>query len=272
MGRLSLFQRMFLAVSLVMVVGPFLWIAMNSFKYQIDIYQGTWIFEPTLSSYRDVLFSRRSQFTDNLWNSVVVASVSTAIALVLGTLCAYSLHRFRWAKWVSGGILAWLLLFHMIPVITLVGPWYLIFRHFGLYDTLTGLVLTHVTINLPMTIWLMMAFFAEVPREMEEAAQVDGCTRIQAFTLVVLPVVVPGLIAAGVLSFVFSWNEFAIALNLTSRVTATVPVGVAKFAQDFEIQHSQMAAASVVATIPAILIMFFGQRFVVRGLTLGSVK
>jgi multiple sugar transport system permease protein len=153
-----------------------------------------------------------------------------------------------------------------------VGPWYLIFRHFGLYDTLTGLVLTHVTINLPMTIWLMMAFFAEVPKEMEEAAQVDGCTRVQAFTLVVLPVVVPGLIAAGVLSFVFSWNEFAIALNLTSRTTATVPVGVAKFAQDFEIQHSQMAAASIVATIPAILIMFFGQRFVVRGLTLGSVK
>jgi multiple sugar transport system permease protein len=157
-------------------------------------------------------------------------------------------------------------------VMTLVGPWYLIFREIGLYNTYTGLILTHVTINLPMTVWLMMAFFKEIPREIEEAAQMDGCRRIQAFVYVVLPLVVPGVIASGVLAFIFSWNEFAIALNLTSRATATVPVGVARFAQDYEIQHAQMAAASIVATIPAILIMFFGQRFVVRGLTLGSVK
>jgi multiple sugar transport system permease protein len=272
MGRLTLFQRAFLLVAMIVIVAPFLWILMNSFKYQIAIYQGTWIFEPTLSNYTDVLFSRRSRFTDNLWNSIVVAVTSTTIVLTLGTLCAYSLHRFKWSKWVSRALMVWLLLFHMIPVLTLVGPWYLIFRHFGLYDTLTGLVLTHVTLNLPMAIWLMLAFFTEVPREMEEAAQIDGCTRLQAFGYVVLPVVVPGLIAVGVLSFIFSWNEFAVALNLTSRSTATVPVGVAKFAQEYEIQHAQMAAASILATIPAILIMFFGQRFVVRGLTLGSVK
>lgn len=272
MGRLGIGGRLFLAFALFLIVAPFLWIGMNSFKYQIDIYQGNWIFEPNLASYQDVLFSRRSQFTQNLWNSVVVATASTAIALVLGTLAAYSLHKFNWAPWISKGLLATLIAFHMIPVMTMVGPWYLIFRRLGLYDTLTGLTLTHVVINLPMTVWMMMAFFKEVPQEMEDAAQVDGCTPLQAFLRVVLPVVVPGLIAAGVLSFIFSWNEFSIALNLTSRETATVPVGVAKFAQDFEIQHSQMAAASILATIPAILIMFFGQRFVVRGLTLGSVK
>ncbi|MCA0425763.1 MAG: carbohydrate ABC transporter permease [Proteobacteria bacterium] len=272
MGRLSHFQRCVLALAVFMVIGPFSWIAMTSFKYQIAIYQGSWIFEPTLFNYEDVLFSLRSQFRENLWNSIVVASFSTVIVLVLGTLCAYSLHRFPWPGWVSKVIIGWMLFFHMIPVMTLVGPWYLIFRRLGLYDSYFGLIMTHVTINLPMTVWMMMAFFKEVPVEMEEAAEIDGCSRIQAFLYVVLPVVVPGLIAAGVLAFVFSWNEFSIALNLTSRATATVPVGVAKFAQEFEIQHGQMAAASILATIPAILIMFFGQKFVVRGLTLGSVK
>jgi multiple sugar transport system permease protein len=123
-----------------------------------------------------------------------------------------------------------------------------------------------------MTIWLMMAFFREIPHELEEAAQVDGCDPLQAFWRVSLPLAVPGLIAAGVLAFIFSWNEFAIALSLTSRETATVPVAIARFAQQYEVQHSEMAAASVISTIPAILLMFFGQRFVVRGLTLGSVK
>ncbi len=272
MRRSSLPRSLFLILAAFLIVGPFLWILMTSFKFQLDIYQGSWIFEPTLQNYTDVLFSRRSRFTSVLWNSMVVATISTTIVLVIGTLAAYSLHRFRWSKWISRGLLSWMLFFHMIPVMTLVGPWYLIFREIGLYNTYTGLILTHVTINLPMTVWLMMAFFKEIPREIEEAAQMDGCRRIQAFVYVVLPLVVPGVIASGVLAFIFSWNEFAIALNLTSRATATVPVGVARFAQDYEIQHAQMAAASIVATIPAILIMFFGQRFVVRGLTLGSVK
>jgi multiple sugar transport system permease protein len=123
-----------------------------------------------------------------------------------------------------------------------------------------------------MTVWLMTAFLREVPPELEEAAQVDGCTPLEAFLKVVLPIVVPGLIAAGILAFIFSWNEFPIALSLTSRETATVPVAIARFAQQYETQHAQMAAASVISTIPAVLLMFLGQRFIVRGLTLGAVK
>lgn len=272
MGQLTVLQRCGLTFAIFMVVSPFAWIAMSSFKYQVDIYQGSWIFEPTLANYQDVLFSLRSNFTGNLWNSMVVATLSTVLVLILGTLAAYSLHRFAWSPWVSKIVIGWMLFFHMIPVMTLVGPWYLIFRRLGMYDSYSGLILTHVTINLPMTVWMMMAFFKEVPVEMEEAAEIDGCSRLQSFFYVVLPVVVPGLIAAGVLAFIFSWNEFAIALNLTSRETATVPIGVSKFAQEYEIQHAQMAAASILATIPAVLIMFFGQKFVVRGLTLGSVK
>ena len=261
-----------LALAVLAILGPFAWILTASFKYQIAIYSGEWPFTPTLSNYADVLFGRRSDFTANVLNSLVVASVSTVLVLVVGTLAAYSLHRFRWPAWVSAGFLGWTLIFHMIPVMTLIGPWYVAFREVGLYDTRTALVLTHVTINLPMTVWLMRAFFREIPPEIEEAALVDGCRPLEAFRRVTLPLVIPGLIAAGILAFIFSWNEFPVALSLTSRELATVPVAIARFAQQYEIQHAQMAAASIVSTIPAVLLMALGQRFIVRGLTLGAVK
>ena len=261
-----------LGLALVVVLGPFLWILVASFKTPIDILAGTFPFTPTLDNYSDVLFSRRSDFGAGVRNSLVVAASSTAIVLVIGTLAAYSLHRFAWVRWVTLGFLGWTLAFHMIPVLTLVGPWYLAFKEIGLYDTKLALILTHVSMNLPMTVWLMMSFFRDIPPEIEQAALVDGCHPLAAFWRVMLPLVVPGLIAAGVLAFVFSWNEFSIALNLVSQTNATVPVVVAKFAQDYEIQHGQMAAASILATIPALALMVFGQRFIVQGLTMGSVK
>ena len=261
-----------LVLALAAVLGPFAWILTTSFKYQIAIYSGEWPFTPTLANYADVLFGRRSDFVANVTNSLVVASASTAIVLVVATLAAYTLHRFRWPRWVTGALLGWTLVFHMIPVMTLIGPWYVAFRALGLYDTRMALILTHVTINLPMTLWLMRAFFAEVPPEIEEAALVDGCRPLQAFRRVTLPLVVPGLIASGILAFIFSWNEFPIALSLTSRELATVPVAIARFAQQYETQHGQMAAASIIATLPAVLLMALGQRFIVRGLTLGAVK
>ena len=271
-GRERLVGYGLLALALGCVIGPFVWIATASFKRQIDILAGNFPFTPTLANYAEVLFGRRSDFAANVLNSAVVALASTAVVLVVGTLAAYSLHRFRWAPWIRKGFLGWTLLFHMVPVLTLVGPWYIAFRQLGLYDTLTALVITHVTINLPMTVWLMMAFFGEIPREIHEAAHVDGCRSMQAFWHIALPLAVPGLVASGILAFIFSWNEFSIALNLTSRTTATVPVAVARFAQQYEVQHAQMAAASVISTLPALLLMALGQRFIVRGLTLGAVK
>lgn len=260
------------ALALFAIIGPFVWILAASFKTQIAIYAGQFPFTPTLSNYADVLFGRRSDFAANIGNSVLVAVVSTAAVLVVGSLAAYSLRRFRWPAWVGAGFLGWTLVFHMVPVLTLIGPWYIAFRQLGLYDTRLALVLTHVTINLPMTVWLMSAFFREIPPEIEEAARVDGCSPLEAFLRVILPLAVPGLIAAGILAFIFSWNEFPIALALTSRETATVPVAIARFAQQYETQHAQMAAASVISTIPAVLLMFLGQRFIVRGLTMGAVK
>jgi multiple sugar transport system permease protein len=261
-----------LATGIFIILGPFLWVTLQSFKYEIEILKGSWIFSPTFFNYDDVLWSRRSDFLSNVWNSAVVASISTAVVLVVGTLAAYSLSRLKWQKWIAAAFLGWTLIFNMIPPLTLVGPWYLIFREIGLSETLTAVTLTHITLNLPMTVWMMMAYFSDIPKDLEEAAMVDGCRRIDAFWKISLPLATPGLIAAGVLAFVFSWNEFSVALNLTGRATATVPVAIARFAEEYEIQYGQMAAASVLSTIPALILMFFGQRFVVQGLTMGAVK
>ncbi len=261
-----------LATGIFIIIGPFLWVTLQSFKYEIEILKGSWIFSPTFFNYDDVLWSRRSDFLSNVWNSAVVASISTAVVLLVGTLAAYSLSRLKWQKWIAAAFLGWTLIFNMIPPLTLVGPWYLIFREIGLSETLTAVTLTHITLNLPMTVWMMMAYFSDIPKDLEEAAMVDGCRRIDAFWKISLPLATPGLIAAGVLAFVFSWNEFSVALNLTGRATATVPVAIARFAEEYEIQYGQMAAASVLSTIPALILMFFGQRFVVQGLTMGAVK
>lgn len=271
-GYSKLVGYLLLALGVFIIVFPFLWVALQSFKYEIEILKGSWIFPPTLFNYEDVLWSRRSDFPKNVLNSLIVAVVSTVFVLIVGTLAAYSLARLKWHRWISGAFLGWTLIFNMIPPLTLVGPWYLIFREIGLSETLTAVVLTHITLHLPMTIWMMMAYFSDIPKDLEEAAMVDGCRRIDAFWKISLPLVTPGLIAAGVLAFVFSWNEFSVALNLTGRATATVPVAIARFAQQYEIQYGQMAAASILSTIPALILMFFGQRFVVQGLTMGAVK
>jgi multiple sugar transport system permease protein len=271
-GYSKLLGNLMLIAGVFIIVGPFLWVALQSFKYEIEILKGSWLFPPTLFNYQDVLWSRRSDFPRNVLNSAIIAAVSTFFVLIVGTLAAYSLSRLQWRKWIAGAFLSWTLIFNMIPPLTLVGPWYLIFREIGLSETLTAVILTHIALHLPMTIWMMMAYFGDIPKDLEEAAMVDGCRRIDAFWKISLPLVTPGLIAAGVLAFVFSWNEFSVALNLTGRSTATVPVAIARFAQQYEVQYGQMAAASVLSTIPALILMFFGQRFVVQGLTMGAVK
>lgn len=271
-GYSKLIGYLLMALGVFIILGPFLWVLLQSFKYEIEILKGSWIFQPTGFNYNDVLWSRRSDFLKNVANSAIVAAVSTFFVLIVGTLAAYSLARLRWSKWISATFLGWTLIFNMIPPLTLVGPWYLIFREIGLSETLTAVILTHITLHLPMTIWMMMAYFSDLPKDLEEAAMVDGCRRLDAFWKISLPLVTPGLIAAGVLAFVFSWNEFSVALNLTSRATATVPVAIARFAEEYEVQYGQMAAASVLSTIPALILMFFGQRFVVQGLTMGAVK
>lgn len=271
-GRDAILGYSLIVLVCLVVLFPFLWIFLVSLKTQIQIFLGSWRFDPTSLNYDRVLLSRHSDFLLNARNSLIVAGVSTFSVLVVGVFAAYSLTWHRWAKWFAGVFLTWTLVFHMIPPITLVGPWYISFREVGLLYTLPGLILTHITMNLPMTIWLLMSFLQDIPRELEEASMIDGSSRTTAFFKIILPLAVPGLIAAGVLAFIFSWNEFSVALNLTTSATATIPVAIARYAQQYDIRHGEMAAASILSTLPAILLMFLGQRFIVKGLTLGAIK
>ncbi len=160
----------------------------------------------------------------------------------------------------------------MIPPITMVGTWYVMFRSVGLDNTYLGLVLSHIALNLPIGLWLLTIFVREVPRELEEAAFIDGASTPTVIWRVVVPLIRPGLAAAGILVFIFSWNEFAVALNLTAKQTATVPVAIAKYAQEFEIRYTEMAASAVLSIIPALILLLIGQRAIVRGLTAGALK
>lgn len=261
-----------LIAAALIVLFPFVWIALAAFKTQIALLLGQVAFAPTLANFRELLFSSTSDYIANFRNSLVIATGSTILTLVVATLAAYSIERLGWPRWVVHLFLLGAALFNTIPAITMVGAWYVMFRSLGLYNTYAAVILAHATINLPLAIWLMASFIREVPRELEEAAHIDGCGTLAMLWRVVVPVVMPGIAATAILVFIHSWNDFVVALNLTARQTATVPVAIAKFAQENETKYPEMAAGAVLSTLPALLLLFIAQRHIVRGLTAGAVK
>ena len=261
-----------LVIAALLFILPFLWVVAAGFRTPISLLMGEVLFTPVFTSFADVLFSSTSDFLLNYRNSIIVAMASTFLCVLVGTLAAWSLNRMRMPGWLVHSFLGWALVFNMIPPIALAGAWFVMFRSVGLDNSLLGLILAHATLNLPMAVWRMAVFVRDVPEELVEAARIDGASAPVLFARIVLPIIKPGLIATGILVFVFSWNEFAVALNLSLKQTATVPVAIAKFAQDFEIQYTQMAASAALSVIPALILLLIGQRFIVKGLTAGAVK
>ncbi|MEL6150396.1 MAG: carbohydrate ABC transporter permease [Chloroflexota bacterium] len=262
-----------LLIMVIMILLPVAYIFATSLKKTADIYSGALLFEPRITNYQEIFTGSRSNFVELTRNSLVVASVTAMICGVIGSLGAYSITRLRWSRWVNGGILIWLLFVNMMPPIVFVTPYYLWTRSLGIYDTPLAVVMAHVVLNMPLAVIMMTNFFAEVPKEMEEAAMIDGCNQFQAFMLVVVPMVRPGLAAMGVLVFVFSWKEFLFALSLTTTSAGrTIPVGIANFVQEFNIRYGEMAAGSFFAMIPALILVLFAQRHIIKGLTVGAVK
>ncbi len=269
-GTITVKAPLILAAGLVLL--PFVWIASTAFKRQIDILTGKIIFAPVSINFEMLLFSKQAVFLHNFANSVIIGVTSTAIVLMVSSMAAFSMHRINTPRWVTYIIMLWAIVFHMIPPITIVGAWFIMFSTVGLFDTYIAMILAHVTINLPMGLWLMSTYVREVPRELEEAAVVDGCSTPGLFFRIVLPLLRPGLVATCVLVFIFSWNDFTVALNLTSKATQTVPVMIATFAQEYEIRYGEMAAGAVLSTVPALLLLLIGQRYIVKGLLAGAVK
>lgn len=270
--RPALLRHLGLLIAALIVVAPIVWTVAAGFRTQISLLMGDVLFTPIWSNFQEVLFSKASDFLVNYRNSIIVGVASTVLCVATATLAAFSLNRMRWRRWVVQVFLAWTLIFHMIPPVALAGAWFSMARTVGLENTFTGLILAHAVLNLPMAIWLMSVFVREVPKELEEAAIMDGASTPVLLWNVILPLITPGLAATAILTFVFSWNEFAVALTLTMKQTATVPVAIAKFAQDFEIQYTQMAASAALAMLPALLVLLLAQRYIVKGLTQGAVK
>jgi ABC-type sugar transport system permease subunit len=193
------------------ILVPVIWVIAAGFRTQISLLTGEFLFTPVLSNFVEVLFSKTSDFLVNYRNSMIVGSASTVLCLTIATLAAWSLARLAWPRWVVHVFLGWALLFQMLPPVALASAWYTMARVAGLENTFTGLILAHTVLNLPMALWLMGVFVREVPIELEEAARIDGASTAVLLRHVVLPLVAPGLAACAILTFVSSWNEFAVA-------------------------------------------------------------
>jgi multiple sugar transport system permease protein len=258
---------------LAIALFPFWWMIDESLKQPVEIFSGANLYphHPTTSNYSQ-LFSVY-HFGSYLENSILVVTVTVFVSLVLGTLAAYSLARFHLRLGLNQSALVVALLVRMIPAILLVIPLYLMLAKWGLLNTRIGLIIIYTGINTSFVIWMMQSFLAEIPRDIEEAAMVDGDTRLSALRRVVLPLAAPGLAATAIFSVIATYNDFLIALSLTSTPAAqTVPVGVSTLIGKIQIQVGPMAAAGVIGALPIVIFALIVQRHFVRGLTLGAVK
>jgi multiple sugar transport system permease protein len=251
---------------------PVAWIVSLSFKQGDDINDNRFLpSEWSLDNYRTVFDT--DLFTSALWNSVGISVIATAVSVTLATLAAYAIARlqFRGKRFVLSTALA----IAMFPTIALVGPLFDMWRSLGIYDTWIGLIIPYMSFTLPLSIWVLAAFFREIPWEMEQAAQVDGATSWQAFRKVIVPLAAPGVFTAALLTFFFAWNDFVFGISLTATDAARpVPAALAFFTGSsfFEKPVASVTAAAVVVTVPVIAMVLLFQRKIVAGLTTGAVK
>lgn len=254
------------AVLLVFVL-PFIYMITQSLKRPEDILdpKRTLDFAPTFDNFVRVF--EQNDLVSFLANSFIVAAGATLISLVIGLPAAYAISRFSMNRSVS-----FILIARVVPGLSLLLPWYYIFSQFQLVGTYTALILAHIFISLPLIIWIMMAFFEGMPLELEESAQVDGLSKVQSFLRITLPLAVPGIATAGILSFIFSWNNFLFSLILAGNSTRTMPVAVFNFISYSSVDWGGLMAASVVVTVPLLLVALLGQRYIVSGLTAGATK
>jgi multiple sugar transport system permease protein len=260
---------------------PVAWIISLSFKSLDETTTGSAQFLPkkaTWDNYKVLLGmtadkSSSHDFLAALRNSFGISLIATFLAVIIATLAAYAIARLEFKG--KRLVLSMALAIAMFPVVALVGPLFDMWRTFHLFNTWPGLIIPYMTFTLPLAIWTLSAFFREIPWEMEQAAQVDGATSWQAFRKVIVPLAAPGVFTAAILTFFFAWNEFVLSLSLTSTTASrTVPAQMSFFVgpDPFNPPYSQLATASVIVTVPVIIIVLLFQRKIVAGLTSGAVK
>jgi multiple sugar transport system permease protein len=268
--RLPIVRTLFLAACVLFVLAPLYWVFVTSIKPSDDylaIPPVWWPEKPTIVHYTAALFAYRG--LTGLINSLIVSISATVLSCVFGTLMAYSLARFN-----TGGqhLSFWVLSQRFLPPIAIVLPIFLIYRGLGLNDTHLGLILAYTVFTLPVSVWMMFAYFRQMPRSLEEAALVDGCTRWTSFWRVAVPLAAPGIVAAAVFTFIACWTEFFFALVLTSRNAYTLPTVFRAFLSFQGAQYGEASALSIVSLVPSIVLGVLVQKHLVRGLTLGAIR
>ena len=254
-------------VLLLLVLFPFFWLIQVSLRPKEDLFGASILFTPTLDNY---LALWKGNFPFSFVNSIISSTAATVLAMLLGVPAAYALSRGRFRSGRQIGL--WILVTRMAPPVAFTIPLYISFRWMDLHDTRLGLVIVYLTFSLALVIWMMKPFFDAIPRELEEAAAIDGCTTWQTFLTVTLPLAGPGLAATAVICFIQSWNDFFFALILTRTQASTAPVAIVGFIQYVGWEWGRMAAAGTLVMMPVVLFSIFVRKYLVRGLAAGSIK
>ncbi len=260
------------ALFLVLALFPFYWMLATSLKTPREIMSVPPTYIPTMPSLEpyERLFAEK-HFGDYTFNSFFVAVFSTVIGATLSAIAAYSFARFRFPG--KGALIAAVLVTSMLPIISMLGPLYIMIRNAGLQNTRWGLIAVYASGQIPFAIWFLFVFFQSIPSELEESARVDGCTHLGAFFRIVLPLSLPGLITVVIFYFLGCWNEFIFALVLTlSPAAKTLTVGITEIPGIWEIPYDYMSAAGTIAALPAIVVVLFFQRYIIEGMTAGAIK
>jgi multiple sugar transport system permease protein len=269
-GSRAVTGRIVLAVYAVWCLFPVYWLIATSLKTDIDVVARppTFIFVPTFNNYLHVITD--PAVLGFLKNSLIVGLGTAAFGLLVGIPVAYVLGRFRFRG--SRDLAFWILSTRFTPPMAMLIPFFVIFYRTGLLGTYAGLIIAHLGVNLSMIIWLLRSFFRDLPRELEDAAAVDGASHLQTFLMVMLPIAKPGIAAVAILTLLFSWNEFLFALVLGSHSITTIPVGLYKFIGYQQIDWGKLSAGAVIMIVPVIAFVVLVQRQLIRGLTFGAVK
>ena len=263
-------------ILMLIIVTPGAWVMYNAFRHNVDIQSkpAVWGGNYTLDNFTAIFGAVGEGFVpimQYLSNSIIISTTSTAIALIIGVSGGYAFARYNFKH--KKRLFLWLMLTRTVPGIAMSLPIFIVFAKVGLIDTKIGLILFYVALNIPFTIWLVEGFFLQIPKDLYEAAMVDGCTRWEAFWKIELPLAKSGIASAAIFAFLIAWNEFAIVSQLSRSVgSKTLPVGLLDFTSEFTINWAGMCAFSVIMIIPALVLTFIVQKHLVSGLTFGGVK
>ena len=258
-----------LVVTLAVIVFPIAWIVTTAFKTPRDVYDLAIVFPPTIQNFI-IAFNPPWNLGGKLLNSIVISTVTVAIGVPIATLAAYSFSRFEFL--MKRSLFLLVLATQFIPAVVIILPFFLMFRDVALMDTRTGLVIVNLAIVTPFAVWMIKGYLDAIPNESEEAALVDGASRLRVIFDIVVPMALPGMITAAVFCFILTWNEFIFALILTRENAVTLPVGLISFRTERGDWWELIAASGIIITVPMFLLALVIQRHFVKGMTMGAVR